>query len=366
MKTIGAALLTLVALPAQADGRNATFEYTLTDLGTLSAPSTSFGCGPAALSLGGGNSTVNSISDNGEAVGFYCFRTATDPEGVYHGFRWTAHRGMVDLGFPQSWTDPATFVSPFGVNDKGEIAGRLREATGQDTAFFYDHGSMRVIGNPGDQAFAINNRGQVTGVSSVSGPAPHHAFLYFHGKRTDLATPPGALNSIGYAINDASHIAGQIDLDGGAPAHAALWTGASWRDLGVPAGDIDATAFGINLFDEVVGISFNSTTNHAFLWNGAFTILPCLSGFTCEAMSINNAGTIVGFSNVVAVVWLRGVVYDLNTLIDPHDPLHGHVRLYSASAVNARGQIAADGCYIAGPKDGQCFGFILDPTEDTQ
>jgi hypothetical protein len=27
---------------------------------------------------------------------------------------------------------------------------------------------MRVIGNPGDQAFAINNRGQVTGVSNVA------------------------------------------------------------------------------------------------------------------------------------------------------------------------------------------------------
>jgi hypothetical protein len=87
--------------------------------------------------LGGGNSAVNSISDNGQAVGFYCFRTATDQFGVYRGFRWTARRGMVDLGFPKGWSDPATFVSPFGVNNKGEITGRLREANGQDTAFFY-------------------------------------------------------------------------------------------------------------------------------------------------------------------------------------------------------------------------------------
>src|SRR6516162_8230035 len=130
MKTIaGAALLTLVALPAQAEGKNATFEYTLTDLGTLSSSSRS-GCGPAELTVGGGNSNVNSISDNGEAVGFYCFRTATDQVGIYHGFRWTARHGMVDLGFPKGWTDPRTFVSPFGVNDKGEIAGRLREANG--------------------------------------------------------------------------------------------------------------------------------------------------------------------------------------------------------------------------------------------
>jgi uncharacterized membrane protein len=365
MKIIaGAALLTLVFSPAQAGGKDVTNEYTLTDLGTLSSPSTSFLCGPDFLSVGGGNSAVTSISDNGEAVGIYCLRTATDQEGVYRGFRWTTRRGMVDLGLPKGWTDPATFVGPSGVNDKGEIAGRLLEVN-SNSAFFYDHGSMRVIGNPGDQALAINDRGQVTGVGLVSRTGPLHAFLYFHGKRTDLGAPPGYLNSTGYAINNAGHVAGQLQLDpGGTPAHAALWTGVSWRDLGVPAGDTDAIALGVNLFDEVVGVSSNDTTSHTFLWNGAFTILPCLSGEACEAVSINNAGTIVGFSNTVAVVWLQGVVYDLNTLIDPDDPLHGQVRLYSASAVNERGQIAANGRYIDGPKLGQFFGFILNPTHD--
>jgi probable HAF family extracellular repeat protein len=355
MQTIaGAMMLTLVALSAQAGEENTT--YTLTDLGTLSSPSTSFLRGPAALSLGGGNSVVNAISDNGEAVGFYCFRTATDQEGVYRGFRWTTRRGMVDLGLPKGWTDPATFVSPFGVNDKGQIAG-LREVNGQDTAFFYDDGLMRVIGNPGDQAFAINNRGQVTGLSNATG-----GFLYFHGKRTSLCATPGALCGTGFAINDAGHIAGGAAAsDNG----AALWTGASWRDLGVPAGDTDALALGINLFDEVVGHSASSDgTTHAFLWNGAFTILPCLSGDACEAAAINDTGTIVGSSHEFAVVWLQGTVHDLNTLIEPHDPLHSQVRLYSSSAINERGQIAADGCYTSGSKTGQCYAFILNPTHD--
>jgi uncharacterized membrane protein len=352
--TAGAALLTLVASSAQAGGKEVA--YTLTDLGTLSSPSTAFGCGPSFLSVGGGNSFVNSISDNGEAVGFYCLRSASDQEGVYRGFRWTTRRGMVDLGLPKGWTDPATFVNPLGVNKKGEIAGILEEANGA-TAFLYDHGSMGVIGNPGDVAIAINDRGQVTGAGLV--PGSRHAFLYFHGTRTDLGAPPGNFGSVGNAINDAGHVAGQDDQG------AALWTGASWRDLGAPAGDTFATAFGINLFDEVVGVSINSTTNHAFLWNGAFTILPCPSGNTCEASAINNAGTIVGLSSTGAAVWLQGVLYDLNTLIDPDDPLYGQVRLYSAaSAVNERGQITANGCYIAGPKIQQCFGFILNPTHD--
>jgi probable HAF family extracellular repeat protein len=166
---------------------------------------------------------------------------------------------------------------------------------------------MRVIGNPGDLALAINDKGQVTGLPNGA-TGPSHGFLYFHGRRTDLCAVPGALCGTGFAINDAGHIAGgAAAADNG----AALWNGASWRDLGVPAGESSALAHGINLFDEVVGISFNSTTNHAFLWNGAMTILPCLAGDACEAAAINNDGTIVGSSHEFALVWLRGVVYDL-------------------------------------------------------
>jgi uncharacterized membrane protein len=231
------------------------------------------------------------------------------------------------------------------------------EANGA-TAFLYDHGSMRVIGNPDDAALAINNRGQVTGSGLV--PDGRHAFLYFHGNRTDLGAPPGNFSSIGNAINDAGHIAGYTEA-----ATAILWTGASWRILGVPAGDTLAFPFGINLFDEVVGISFNSPIGgHVFLWNGAFTILPCTSGNNCDAMAINNAGTIVGFADFGAAVWLQGALYDLNTLIDPDDPLYGQVHLHQASAINQRGQIAANGCYNTGPKLSQCFGFILNPTHD--
>jgi hypothetical protein len=39
-------------------------------------------------------------------------------------------------------------------------------------------------------------------------------------------------------------------------------------------------------------------------------------------------------------------------------------RLYSASASNNRGQIADDGCYIAGPKNGQCYAFVVIPKEE--
>ena len=61
-----------------------------------------------------------------------------------------------------------------------------------------------------------------------------------------------------------------------------------------------------------------------------------------SSTAINNDGTIVGFSNYIALVWLGGVAFDLNTLIAPSDPLNGKVRLIFATCINSRGQIGVN------------------------
>lgn len=52
-------------------------------------------------------------------------------------------------------------------------------------------------------------------------------------------------------------------------------------------------------------------------------------------------------------------MYDLNDLIDPDDLLAGSVVLTEARDINERGDIAANGCYTAGPLSGQCRAFLL-------
>jgi len=62
-----------------------------------------------------------------------------------------------------------------------------------------------------------------------------------------------------------------------------------------------------------------------------------------EAHAINDAGTIVGESSSTqgthAFLWQDGVLYDLNDLIDPSDPLAATTELAQAFDINASGQI---------------------------
>jgi probable HAF family extracellular repeat protein len=216
------------------------------------------------------------------------------------------------------------------------------------------------------------NRGEVAGTLLTADA--RHAFLFRNGRMTDLGVPSGAFRSDGFAINAAGHVAGDIDLEPRtAPvAHAAFWSNGRWQDLGLLPGSLDTFGLGINAFDEVVGdaIVTGDGGSGAFLWNGAMTALPCLPGASCiTASAINNDGTIVGNSQTAtALVWLgkTHTPYDLNALIDPRDPLSGQVHLILPASINERGQIATNGCYTAGPKNGQCFGFVATPTEDRE
>ena len=358
-KIKGALLITVVTLAGEPTTAQSPAPpvYTLTELGTLSTPSTGLSCHFVTL----GNSFITGIADNGEATGEYCLHTAANPQTVLRGFRWTPREGMVDLGLPAGF-GTATTVEAAGINNQGEIVGGVLPGNGHGNAFLYQRGSMSIFGGLDAGADAINNRGEVTGSNSN-----FHAFVYFRGSMTDLGVPAGAFRSGGSAINDQGHVAGNAQLFTPTPvAHAALWANGRWRDLGTVDGDTSAFATGVNAFDEVVGQSFPPQAQaRAFLWNGAMTELPCPTGpgvGSCiTATGINNDGTIVGYSNYVALVWLGGIPFDLNTLIAQSDPLSGKVELLFATSINSRGQIGVNGCYVAGPKNGECYAFIADP-----
>jgi hypothetical protein len=85
-------------------------------------------------------------------------------------------------------------------------------------------------------------------------------------------------------------------------------------------------------------------------------------------LAINETGVITGRacdeqeSNCWAVLWDHDHnVSNLETLIDHDDPAHGLVHLETAVAINAHGEIAANGCWIGGAKNGQCHPFLLSP-----
>src|SRR5690348_10035765 len=83
---------------------------------------------------------------------------------------------------------------------------------------------------PGVGANAINNSGQVAGVSTTGG-GNNHAFLWASGNIQDLGTLGGA-SSEATAINSAGAVVGFSDTSDG-HTHGFLWTAsAGMKDIG--------------------------------------------------------------------------------------------------------------------------------------
>ncbi len=272
--------------------------------------------------LGGNESVATAVNDNGQVVGF-ALNTVPDPFSFAFGptetraFLWQKG-AMQDLG-----TLGGPDALPFAINQRGQVAGvsytnsTVNLTTGMPTAdpFLWDHGRMidigtlgGTLGGPGAQGnIAINNRGQVIGTSTLAGDQVTHPFVWQNGVLTDLGTLGGG-NGFPIWINDAGEIVGEADLPGSSVTHlhhAFIWRDGVMTDLGTLGSTSHAE--GINSKRQVVGRSRlgdpTTTLQHAFLWENG------------------------------------GPMIDLNTLI----PANSSLELQDAFYINDRGEIAGAG-----------------------
>jgi len=133
-------------------------------------------------------------------------------------------------------------------------------------------------------ASAINNAGQVTGVSD------NHAFLYSNGQMQDQGTVGGGTYSKGTSINDAGQVTGFSLLPQSVGQHAFFYSNGQIQDLGT-FGGINSKGNGINNAGQVTGVSQTSSgSGDMFLYsNGQTTDLGPGNG-----PGINDRGQIVG------------------------------------------------------------------------
>lgn len=130
---------------------------------------------------------------------------------------------------------------------------------------------MKAIGSLGgglSQAYAINNRGQVTGIAYLANGSAHAFLREVSGKMKDL----GALEKFGatwgFAINDAGVVVGQAQVNGA--VHAFVYNGKKMQDLNKlvakGSGWTLIEAEGVNTAGQIVCSGLNSAGNqHAFL-----------------------------------------------------------------------------------------------------
>ena len=254
--------------------------------------------------LGGNNGAVNAINAQGAVAG-EAENNVRDPEctlGVevngdgpqvldYEAVIWGPTAGQIRLLPPL----PGDSVSAaFWINDAGQavgVSGRCGNTilpgffAGPHAVMWDRDGSIHDLGNlggtvnpkllgVGNTAAAINNAGQVTGLSALPGSQTFHPFLWTSDKgMQDLGVLPGDLVGAGLGINNRGDIVGaSVSAPGPATGNprAFLYRNGVMSDLNdlVPTDSplYLLTGFGINDAGEIVGFGVNGDGNlHGFL-----------------------------------------------------------------------------------------------------
>ena len=266
--------------------------------------------------LGGHFSVAYDINASGQVVG-YSLTGATEPMGWVHQAFLSDGDGVPMQSLGESWS------SAEALNDKAQVVGAMKVASGFQHAALFDAGSVIDLGaldGPYSFAYGINNPGQIVGTAdtynATTGQSATHSILYDQGVLYDLG-------SLGYFCSS-------FDAEG---------------ELKIDCYE-QSSASDINDRGQIVGYSTTEQgATHAYLMNnGIAADLGTLGGLQSWAMAINDSGQVVGTSLTSndaaysAFLYDRGAMYDLNQLIVEPFP---HPSLSTAQDINDFGQIAA-------------------------
>jgi probable HAF family extracellular repeat protein len=275
------------------------FDGRATDLGTLGGANSST-VWPVKSTVGiiTGIAETSTVDPLGEQWSCSAFIPTTGTTCL--GFVWESGsiRALPTLGGNNGFAT--------GANNRGQVVGWAENAVHDATctspqvlqfrAAIWGPGKDRIrelpplAGDSTSAATAVNNRGQVVGISGICGNAvgafsAAHAVLWEEGIPTDIGNLGGVAWNTPMAMNEWGDVVGFSNIhasDGDTfNAHAFLWTRRSGiKDLGTLPGDALSQGLGINNWGQVVGIS-------------------------CTA----------GFASCRGFLWQDGVMMDLNSLV---------------------------------------------------
>jgi probable HAF family extracellular repeat protein len=295
------------------------------------------------LAGGVGGSSALAINNRGQVVGS---ATAAVPGGGFqlHGFLWE-DGVMRDLGL----TPSSTISTASELNDRGAVLA----GDGIGGSYIWKDGTWNRI-TFGGFVNDLNKFEAMTGAySPIAGRT--HAFIYRDGAVQDLGTLGGTFAS-GFAINDRGEVAGHSTIAGESALHAFVYRDGAMQDLG-SLGGFFTIANAINNRGVVVGTSVDASGNAlAFVHDGTamrrFLDLPPPQ----QATAINDRGAIVGdLGQNGSYLYDDGVVTRLESI--PEVQAGGWTRLIP-TGINDRGWITGWGMRSGGGSD---KAFVLIP-----
>jgi probable HAF family extracellular repeat protein len=304
----------------------------------------------------GSTSTAHGMNSSGLVAG-----SATDSTGKF---------GFVSSGDGTAMTRindtlGGSVAEAYAVNDSGQVTGYATLSNSWDTAFLWQNNGAPMLdlvtdrSNAYDVTYgqAINASGQVAGVEAYTGEPYAETFIWTnHGTPLVGSGFPLGISSEPCCINASGQIAGGYKTRG--TVRAFYWVvGGTQKDLGSFAkGGGGSNAVAQNDAGQIAGWADTRWNGkpHAFVWMNDGTPkkdLGTLGGTNSQANDINSSGQATGFAYLAgdsvahAFLWRNdgGEILDLNSLIDPLDPLKPFITLTSGAFINDHGDIAAAG-----------------------
>jgi uncharacterized membrane protein len=200
----------------------------------------------------------------------------------------------------------------YGLNDSGTVVGMSPEG-----AMVWSSGNATLIpGTYHGYATAINDHGEIVGTTMLPGNTPTATIWQATPTSANfVANLPaaGTVSAFASGVNNAGVVVGGFQ-------GATVWHGSTGTLLNDPGTTIYGEANGINASGAIVGVVGSSPDRtyitDAVEWKGATaTVLPSLGTGGSSAYAINNAGVVVGASNIdpsnfnsTAVEWKGGKV----------------------------------------------------------
>ncbi|MFN7146869.1 MAG: hypothetical protein ACK4YP_24050, partial [Myxococcota bacterium] len=236
------------------------------------------------------------------------------------------------------------------INERGQVVGISATSGPEQHAFFWEGGTMTDLGTLGGRhsfAWDVNEAGQVVG-GAQDAAGKTRAVRWDGGKIVDLGTLEGGEASFALAINGRGQAVGFSQAADGS-THAVLWDNGRIVDLGGTEAGF-SYAVDINERGEVLGMATSSTGHEAFVWrDGQRVDVGPPAALWSSGLDINDAGQVVGSAPVVDQMKMVGYRWSSDGSVETFG-LGGDVVI--VAAVNQKGEAAGYGTLVSATPTG--------------